>query len=66
MVEQFAKVLQNETFSSTLGPVMKSVFYLYCVHGIVEQARDFLEVRLFCSLLMALLAIFLSGKLYFK
>ncbi|CAB4002270.1 peroxisomal acyl-coenzyme A oxidase 1 isoform X2, partial [Paramuricea clavata] len=43
VVEQFANVIQNESFSATLRPVMEAMFRLYCVHGIVEQAKDFLE-----------------------
>ncbi len=46
MVEQFANVIKNESFSAALRPVMETLFSLYCVHGIVEQARDFLEVKL--------------------
>ena len=43
VVEQFANVIKNESFSATLRPVMEALFNLYCLHGIVEEAKDFLE-----------------------
>ncbi|XP_028394641.1 peroxisomal acyl-coenzyme A oxidase 1-like isoform X2 [Dendronephthya gigantea] len=43
VVEQFSNAMKNENFSATLRPVMEALFSLYCVHGIVENARDFLE-----------------------
>ena len=49
MVEQFANVMRNESFSATLRPVMEALFSLYCVHGIVEQAKDFLEVKFYLN-----------------
>ena len=52
MVEQFADVIMNENFSAALRPVMEALFCLYCVHGIVEHARDFLEVKL-CTILFS-------------
>jgi hypothetical protein len=49
VVEQFANVIRNESFSATLRPVMEALFRLYCVHGIVEQAKDFLEVKFYLN-----------------
>ena len=50
VVEQFAKVVEEEKFSNELLSVLKVLFNLYAIHGIVENAGDFLEVGLFLLL----------------
>lgn len=47
VVEQFAKAVEEEKFSNELLSVLKVLFNLYAIHGIVENAGDFLEVGLF-------------------
>ncbi|XP_046845069.1 peroxisomal acyl-coenzyme A oxidase 1-like isoform X2 [Xenia sp. Carnegie-2017] len=43
VVEQFASTIENGNFSDELRPVMDALFFLYSLHGIVEEAKDFLK-----------------------
>lgn len=43
-MDHFAKTVEKEKFSAELRSVLKGLFNLYAVYGIVENAGDFLEV----------------------
>lgn len=43
VVDHFAKTVEKEKFSAELRSVLKGLFNLYAVYGIVENAGDFLE-----------------------
>ena len=44
VVETFAKIVGKLNVSVELRSVMKVMFNVYAIHGIVENAGDFLEV----------------------
>ena len=55
VVETFAKNVKKLDVNIELQSVMKVMFNVYAIHGIVENAGDFLEVLYKLSIIILLL-----------